>query len=503
MIEKLRLFLENSPLDFLLDQKNWVLLGNILYTAVLVLVCLRIVYDTRSTSKTLAYLLIAIFVPFLGMVVYFSFGINYKKRRIYTKKLIEDEVFITALEHRVTAYSERNLKSSSPEVQANKELVKLLLRDSMSPLTVGNKVKILLNGEETFPAILEALRQARHHIHIEYYIIDDDTVGNQIKDVLIQKAREGVQVRLIYDDYGSRSIRGKYLAELLAAGVEAHPFHKVHFWLLANRLNYRNHRKIIIIDAKTAFVGGINIADRYINSPEAKKSLYWRDTHLRIDGPGIYYLQYLFFCDWNFCSSQQLAPEEHYFITDPIEGQHCHVQIAASGPDSPTATILFSLLQSIYLAQEEVLITTPYFIPGESILNALCVAAMGGVSVKLLVPGIADSGLVNAAAWSYYDDLLLAGVEIYLYQKGFMHAKTMVIDGNMAMVGTANMDNRSFELNFEVNAVVYDQEISQQLRSVFYQDLEQSKRINPEEWRNRSKVKQLFEKLARLLSPLL
>ncbi|WP_082780316.1 cardiolipin synthase [Rufibacter sp. DG15C] len=503
MLEQLRYSIQASPFDFLLDQENWMTLGRLVYTVVVVLVCLRIIYDTRSTSKTLAYLLIAIFVPFLGIIIYFSFGINYKKRRLYTKKLIEDEVFMSELEQRVTAYSEQSLQSSSPEVKANKELIKLLLRDSFSPLTAGNKVKVLLNGEEKFPEVLEALKLAKHHIHLEYYIIDNDRIGNQIKDVLIQKAKEGVQVRLIYDDYGSRSIRRKYVAELAEAGVEAHPFHRVHFWLLANRLNYRNHRKIIIIDAKTAFVGGLNIADRYINNLKKKQALYWRDTHLRIDGPGIYYLQYLFFCDWNFCSGQFLHPEEHYFIAEPVKDAHCRVQIAASGPDSPTSTILFSLLQSIYLAQEEVLITTPYFIPGESILNALCVAAMGGVSVKLLVPGIADSALVNAAAWSYYDDLLLAGVEIYLYQKGFMHAKTMVIDGNMSMVGTANMDNRSFELNFEVNAVVYDKEISQQLHNAFYLDLNDAKKIDPEEWRNRSRVKQLFEKLARLLSPLL
>nr|WP_205504310.1 cardiolipin synthase [Rufibacter sp. SYSU D00308] len=487
----------------MLKSIDWLLIWNTLYLVVLVAVCLRIIYDTGSTSKTLAYLLLAIFVPVGGIIIYFSFGINYKKRRIYTKKLVEDEIFLQRLEERVHASTEETLATSSPTVQNYRELIKLLLNDGLSPLTSGNRVKLLLNGEQKFPEVLQALQSARHHIHIEYYIIDNDHIGNQIKEVLIQKAREGVKVRLIYDDYGSRSIRRKYVQELRAAGVEACPFHKVYFWLLANRLNYRNHRKIIIVDAQTAFVGGINVADRYINKPEDRTRLYWRDTHLRIDGPGIYYLQYIFFCDWNFSSGQQLHPHRGYFLSRKRYAENSLVQMAASGPDSPMPTILFSLLQAIYLAQKEVLITTPYFIPGEGILQALTVAALGGVKVKLLVPGISDSALVNAAAWSYYDDMLHAGVEIYLYQKGFIHSKTVVIDGTISMVGTANMDNRSFELNFEVNAVVYDEAISQQLRDTFYQDLAHAQKIDPEAWRKRPHLKQFFEKLARLLSPLL
>ncbi|KAA3440891.1 cardiolipin synthase [Rufibacter hautae] len=486
-----------------MNSVDWLLIWNIVYFTVVGLVCLRIIYDTGSTSKTLAYLLLAIFVPFVGIIIYFSFGINYKKRKIYTKKLVKDEMFLQKLEHRVEAYSEETLATSNEKVQGYRELVKLLLNDGLSPLTGRNRVKLLLNGEEKFPEVLQALRDARHHIHLEYYIIEDDNIGNQIKEVLIQKAREGVQVRFIYDDYGSRSIRKRYVNELRAGGVEAFPFHRVRFLLLANRLNYRNHRKIILVDAKTAFVGGINVADRYINHPGESKRLYWRDTHLRIDGPGIYYLQYLFFCDWNFASGQLLPPHRRYFLAAPLPDGHAPVQIAASGPDSPMPTIMFSLLQAIYLAQEEVLITTPYFIPGEGILQALTVAALGGVKVKLLVPGISDSALVNAAAWSYYDDMLHAGVEIYLYQKGFIHAKTMVIDEAVSMVGTANMDNRSFELNFEVNAVVYDTHLSQQLRDIFYQDLQHASKIDLEAWRQRPRLKQFFEKLARLLSPLL
>jgi cardiolipin synthase len=287
---------------------------------------------------------------------------------------------------------------------------------------------------------------------------------------------------------------------LIAAGVEAYPFYKIWFIALSNRTNYRNHRKIIVIDGHTAFVGGINVSDRYINNDP--KKLYWRDTHIMIKGPGIFYLQYLFICDWNFCAEQKLLVDPGYFNSEKTGGDAI-VQIAASGPDSDNPTIMYSLLETIGQAKEELLITSPYFIPGEPILDALCVAALGGVKVKLLVPDKSDSRLVNAAARSYYGELLEAGVEVYLYQKGFVHSKTLVSDGQLAIVGTANMDHRSFELNFEVNCMIYDDKIAAQLRRVFADDIKDAKQINAKSWAKRTLFKQLPEKLCRLLSPLL
>lgn len=273
--------------------------------------------------------------------------------------------------------------------------------------------------------------------------------------------------------------------------------------LFANRLNYRNHRKIIVIDGVTAFVGGINVSDRYINNGSEK--LYWRDTHLRIDGPGAQYLQYLFLCDWNFCADELLQPNTDFFPPKPLQTVNDNkvVQIAASGPDSESPTILFSIIQAINLATSEILITSPYFIPGESLLDALIIASLSGISVKLLVPGVSDSILVNSAARSYYSELLSAGVEIYQYQKGFVHAKTMVTDKKIAVVGTANMDFRSFDLNFEVNAIVYDTPIATELSDIFYRDLKDALKINPVYWNSRPVYKKLLEKAARLLSPLL
>jgi cardiolipin synthase len=285
------------------------------------------------------------------------------------------------------------------------------------------------------------------------------------------------------------------------AGIEIYPFQKVHFYLLANRLNYRNHRKIIVIDGQIGFTGGINVSDKYINNGSHK--LFWRDTHLRIDGPGVFYLQYLFLADWNFCSGKVMAPEKFHFSVPADSKDDCFLQVAASGPDSVQPSILFSLLQAIYLARKEILITTPYFIPGDSILQALRIAALSGLSVKLLVPGVADSRLVNAASKSYYEDLLCAGVDIYMYQKGFVHAKTLVADGNLSIIGTANMDLRSFELNFEVNVMLYDRKFSEQLRAVFFKDLEDAEKIDRDAWCQRPAYKQLPERIARLFSHVL
>lgn len=480
---------------------DWIVILEILYVIILVAVCLRVIYDTTSINKTLAYLLLVIFIPAFGILFYFSFGINYRKRRVYSKKLIQDDALRQQLIREIIFRSEDNLRKNSDIIGDGSSLVHLLLNDSLSPLTTGNTVKLLLNGESKFPEVFEALKQAKHHIHLEYYIFENDTIGNRIKEMLITKARQGVEVRIIYDAFGS-SLSRKFVDGLTAAGIEAYPFNRITFQPLANRLNYRNHRKIIVVDGHLGFVGGINISDRYINDPSQAK-IYWRDTHLCIDGPGVQYLQYLFICDWNFCAHQKLQTQPAYFVSQATPGGNQSVQIAASGPDSPTPTIMLSLLKAINIARSEILLTTPYFIPGETILNALKVAALGGVSVKILAPGISDSRLVNAAAWSYFDELLRAGVEIFLYRKGFIHVKTMVVDDYISIVGTANMDYRSFDLNFEVNAVVFGETLAHELRDAFTVDLKDAEKIQLTVWRDRPLWKKLAERIARLLSPLL
>ena len=483
---------------------NWFIIGEAIYIIIVVLVCMKIIADTRSVTKTLAYVLFAIFVPIIGILFYFFFGNNYWNTRIYSKRIFESVELTDNLQDKIYFSSRKTLAENSHALKENKELAMLLIKDIGSPLTTHNSVKILVNGEEKFPEVLKVLREAKHHIHMEYYIYEDDETGREIERILIEKAAEGVEVRFIYDDFGSRSIRKTIARRLREGNVKAFPFFEISYIAFANRINYRNHRKIIVVDGRTAFVGGINISDRYINT-EKQQKLFWRDTHLRIDGPGVQYLQYLFVGDWNFCANKKLQPTAELFppMSAYSKVDNKIVQIAAGGPDSESPTILYSTLQAINLATKEILITTPYFIPGDSLMDALSMAAMSGIKVKLLVPGISDSKIVNAASRAYYGDLLRVGVEIYLYNKGFVHAKTLVADSKIAIVGTANMDIRSFDLNFEVNALVYDTEIASQLSDIFYKDLQDSEQIDPVAWKARKWYKSLWEKCVRLLSPMM
>lgn len=484
--------------------QNWLIIAEVIYVIILVLVCMKIIADTRSVTKTFGYVLFAIFVPFIGILFYFFFGNNYWNTKIYSKRIFESVDLANKLREKVYLYSKQTIKENSDAVMENKELAMLLIKDIGSPLTPHNSVKLLVNGEEKFPEVLKVLREAKHHIHMEYYIYEDDEIGREIERVLIEKAAQGVEVRFIYDDFGSRHIRKTLARRLTEGNVKAFPFFKISYIAFANRINYRNHRKIIVVDGQTAFVGGINISDRYRNTVN-QKHLFWRDTHLRIDGPGVQYLQYLFVGDWNFCANKKLRPTAELFpaMSAYPKTENKIVQIAAGGPDSESPTILYSTLQAINLATKEILITTPYFIPGDSLIDTLSMAAMSGIKIKLLVPGKSDSKVVNAASRAYYGDLLRVGVEIYLYNKGFVHAKTLVADKRIAIVGTANMDIRSFDLNFEVNALIYDSEIATQLTDIFYEDLEHSDQIDPVAWRARKWYKPLWEKCARLLSPLM
>ncbi len=480
---------------------NWIYLGLIIYLFVLIIICLRIIFETHSTNKTLAYLLFCTFIPVIGIGFYITFGVNYWRLKKYGKKATSDKKILEQLQENILQYNKVALVANDDAVLQNAELSAMLLKDLGSPLTANNKVKLLINGEQKFPEMLQAIREARHHIHVEYYIYEYDKIGTALIDLLIEKAKGGVKVKMIYDDFGSPSINRKTEKRMQDAGVQIFPFHKIRFYLLANRINYRNHRKIVVIDGRTGFTGGINVSDKYVN--DNSKKLFWRDTHVRMDGPAVYYLQYLFFADWHFCCEDSFAPIAEYFpIIKPSENKS-HVQISASGPNSIQPSVLFTLLQAIYLAKEEILITTPYFIPGDSIMDALRIAALSGLKVKLLVPGICDSKIVNAASKSNYKSLLEAGVEIYLYQKGFVHAKTLITDGKLIVVGTANMDHRSFDLNFEVNAIVYDAEVADELRNVFFMDLEDAEKIDKEKWLNRKWYTQLPERIARLSSPVL
>lgn len=489
-------------MTFLFEGNKWLLVVEGFYLLLILAVLTRVVLDTRSVAKTLAYILLVVFVPLLGMIFYFSFGINYRKRKIYSKKLKVDESFKADFQARIKSYREMIRKMDSPLLREHKPLITLLshLGVGGSHVLENTEVRLLQNGENFFPLLIEEMWKARNHIHIQSYIYDNDEIGNKLKEVMIAKAKEGVEVRLIYDDFGSMQIRRTLVKELIESGVQAFPFNRIRIIQLANRLNYRNHRKIVVIDGTTSFVGGINVSDKYING-EGK--LYWRDTHLMIRGFSSMILQQIFLADWNFCADDTISVSRRYF---PLEESVPYpapklVQITASGPDSDRPNILYAVLQAVSKARKEILITTPYYIPDSSLQEALIIAALSSVDVKLLVPAEADSFLVTLASQSYFEELLAAGVKIYLYRKGFIHAKTFVVDRQVASVGTANLDARSFDLNFEVAAFIYDQEVAGELARVFFNDLQDAEELRLADWTDRPRWKIFSERVIRLFSP--
>lgn len=477
------------------------LLISILYATVVVVVCVRIILDSNTPSKSLAYLLLVILFPLVGIAFYLGVGSNYRKHKLYSKKIAVDKQSYPELEKDIRQYAASTLLSQEAHLQHFYPLANLFKNKQYA--FQNNTAALLINGEAKFPEVIKALKGAKDHIHLEYYIYKNDEIGNQLSEILIEKARQGVKVRMIYDDFGSKSIRKNIVKRLIQAGAEVYPFYKIHLILFANRINYRNHRKIIVIDGDIGFVGGVNVSDDYVNTSSNK--LFWRDTHLKIVGPSVLSLQYTFLSDWNFCAGQNLAFCQEFFPKPTLDkkyGTH-YVQIISSGPDSDYPNILYALIQLLSLAKHEINITTPYFIPNKTFLDAIKVAALRGVKVRLLVPGISDSRLVNTTSQSYYHEMLEAGVKIFRYFKGFIHAKTVVCDGLVSVIGTANLDNRSFELNFETNAIIYSATLAGELQAAFDKDLEDSSEIVLAEWIKRPAYKKVIGKALQLFAPLM
>ncbi len=476
---------------------------SVVYLVLLLILCIKVIMDTRSSAKAVAYLLIIFLLPLAGASIYLLFGRNIKRKSLYSKKLGKDKERAAMLQKKIESFENLKTLELDKDYDDFVPTAQMLMSQHKSILTDANEIKIYKNGEDKFPELLDSLLNAKHHIHIEYYIYEDDDIGQELANILIQKAKEGVKVRFIYDDFGSKDIRKKLVKRMREAGVEAFPFYEVIFILLADRLNYRNHRKIVVVDGEIAYVGGINVSNKYVNN--GKSDLYWRDTHMRIKGEAVWTLQHIFLCDWNFASDQDLGFEDEFFRKEfELDSKaKTLMQIAASGPDSFVPSILYTYLSAIYAAKEYIYLVTPYFIPGLSFIQGLHAAVLRGVKVKLIVPGISDSMVTNAASFSFYDELMEMGIEVHLYEKGFVHAKTVVIDDAFCMVGTANLDIRSFEFNFEVNAVVYDKKHAMEMRKTFEEDLKDCKELTLEDYKSRPLYTRFFERIVRLVSPLM
>ncbi|WP_439181819.1 cardiolipin synthase [Carboxylicivirga taeanensis] len=469
------------------------------YVLAMLMIVFLVMLENRSPLKTIPWILVLLFVPVLGVVFFVFFGQNLRKEKIIRRKGLKNHDLVSEM-----AYSQSHKLADGemddlPCLDRHKKLIQLFLNNSSSILTLGNQVDILNNGEATFSAIIEALKAARHSIHLQYYIFDEDEIGNRILSILKEKASQGVQVRMIVDDVGSWELKRSFFTQMKKCGIEVYSFLTVRFPSLTSKVNYRNHRKIVVVDGEIGFVGGLNVADRYIKGDPAYG--IWRDMHLRITGDAVNALQFVFFIDWYFVSQQDIA-DPKYFPHKKPEGDKL-VQIVSSGPDSDWASIMMGYYQAIASAQKYVYITTPYFMPGESILMALKASAMGGVDVRIIIPEKSDAYFTALCTKSYIKEMLAAGVKFYFYQPGFLHSKMMVIDDELCSIGTTNMDFRSFEQNFEVNAFIYDEQKAIEVRGYFMEDLENSVLIDAEEWHQRPRWQKAKESFARLFSPLL
>ena len=472
----------------------------VVYVITIIFMVILVIQQRGDPMKTIAWLMVVTFVPLLGILLYFYFGKNYRKEKIFSRKELSDNQQIKTLAQYQPDFRPECSDWLDKNVAAKTHIMKMLYNSDKALLTERNQIKILINGKETFENIKAELEKAEKHIHLEYYIIDDDLIGNDIRNILIRKAQEGVEIRVIYDDLGCWSLSNEFIGSMKKAGVQIYAFMPVRFPFFTNKINYRNHRKIVVIDGKIGFVGGLNIADRYISGSEELGP--WRDTHLKIKGEAVYSLQSVFLLDWFFVSKSNIQDEDRYF--PPVEiSERLLMQIVSSGPDSDWASIMQTYFSAIATAKSYIYISTPYFLPNESILTALRTAALSGVDVRLLLPQNSDSRLTHWSSFSYIGQLLDAGVMVYLYRKGYTHSKLIMVDDVFCSIGTANMDIRSFDQNFEVNALIYDQRTTVAMRNIFMNDIKDLPFIDIKDWENRPRWIVFRESVARLFSPLM
>lgn len=466
------------------------LIIEILYLLTVVSIVLVVISENRNPIKTVAWIMAVVFLPFVGIIWYAFFGQDTTKRYVISKRMY------SKLKKRPLDEMETPVEVSYPEEQVN--LVKLLQNMDYTPLLGGNDVKLFTSGKDKFGHLFADIERAKKHIHIEYYVLEDDELGKKLQQTLIRKAEEGVEIRIIYDSFGSRKTKKKYFEDFRKAGIEAEPFLKLSLPSLTARLNYRTHRKIIVIDGQIGYLGGMNIADRYLHGFSWGP---WRDTHARIEGKGVQGLQSVFLIDWYFVS-QTLITSRNYFPMLENFGE-CAMQIVNSGPLSEENEISHGIMQAIYGAKKSIFLQTPYFLPPDAMIDALQAAAIRGVDVRIMISKRSDVALVQAASGSFIKDMLRTGVKVYQYEKGFLHSKMMLFDDSLTLIGSANFDTRSFEQNFEVEAFIYDDELAAVANDIFVEDQRYAEALSLKEWSKRPRVKRFVESLMRLFAPLL
>lgn len=469
---------------------NLILVFQILYGVTALGAMIVIISENRHPVKTIAWVLILFLLPLVGLIIYYFFGEDRRKKRLISKHIYQD-INKAAL----------GAANEEDKILLNKEhkpLEQLLNRTHDFPLYDGNKITFYSDGQAKFAALFQELEKAKKHIHIQYYIFLDDTIGCKVRDLLIKKAAEGVKVRLMYDDVGSWKAKRRFFKDMQACGVEVQPFLEVAFKLLTSRVNYRNHRKIVVIDGEIGFVGGMNIADRYMDGVSYG---IWRDSHIKVEGKAVAGLQTSFIIDW-YSSRKELLSDETYFPPLEAKGDNL-MQLVTSGPVGEFKDIILGILQAVHNAKKYIYIQTPYFVPTDALLLALQMAAMRGVDVRIMLPRKSDTTFVQIASMSFLKEVLQTKVKIYLFEAGFLHSKLMVIDDSLTITGSANMDVRSFEYNFEIDAFIYNNETSEVAKNIFRKDMEQSTLLDLSDWEKRSRIEKFKESVIRMFSPLL
>ncbi len=478
--------------EFIMDH---LLIINVLLSLIIVF------FERRSPQAVWTWLLLLYFIPIVGFILYLVIGQDFHKSRMFKAKEIEGELKYAVRKQEETIYR-RQLRLANPELNRFRDLILYNLEAGQAVLTDNNDIRIYTDGKEKFHALIEEMKQAKKYIHLQYYIIRSDELWQQIKPVLIAKAHEGVEVRVLFDSMGCRTMHNRDWERLEREGVQVAEFFPAFLGQLQLRMNYRNHRKIVVIDGRIGFVGGFNVGREYLGLDS--KFGYWRDTHLCIEGAAVTSLAVRFVLDWNYAAKENLFQRDSLFeLPQYVRGGHDPVQIISSGPDSQTKTIHDNYLHLIHSAKDHVYIQTPYFIPDDSILDALKIASRAGIDVRIMIPCKPDHPFVYWATYSYIGDMVAAGAKCYVYNNGFLHAKTLSVDGMVACVGTANMDIRSFGLNFEVNATIYSERTVQKLERAFENDMNQCTYITRKIYEERSLVIRIKEQFSRLLSPLL
>ncbi|WP_243767446.1 cardiolipin synthase [Paenibacillus agricola] len=473
---------------------NWIPLINLLFAVVIIFL------ERRNVGVTWAWLMLLLLLPLIGCIIYLFIGQNLARQKVYRLKPRMERWVREELEDQRVAIHDETYVYHDPVVPNFRHLIYMNLLSSISPLTQNNEVTLLTDGKRKFEMLLEKIEQAQQHIHLLYYKIGNDATGRRLIEALTRKAKAGVEVRLLYDDIGSLDISKKMLLPLRQAGGMVHSFFPAKIPYLNFRFNYRNHRKIAIMDGKIGFIGGFNIGDEYLGLN--KKVGYWRDTHLMIYGDAVHRLQIQFMRDWDVASNEMLSFEPVLF-PEMKDVARTAVQVVSSGPNSDKQQIKNGYIKMIFQAKKNIYVQTPYFVPDEGVLNALRIAALSGIDVRIMIPTKGDHRLVHWASYAHIGDLLRAGAKCYLYEKGFLHAKTIAVDGEAAAVGTANMDHRSFELNFEITAFLYGSDVAAKLEATFEQDMLDCQILTCEGYDCRNRLIRATESVARLLSPLL